>query len=262
MTIEDRLTSAIEICREAGHLALEKFRDRASLHVEAKGRQDWVSEADRGVEALIRERLAKAWPDDAVVGEEYEASDGQSGFTWVIDPIDGTTNFVQEIPAWCVVLACVQGPRIVAGVIHDPVHDETFSALDGGGAFLNGRPMSVAKETALDSGTVGVGYSNRIEASKTVPLIETLIGTGAMFHRNASGALSLAYVASGRLLGYVEQHMNAWDCLAGQLLIREAGGRVEDQDAQAMIEVGGRVIASAPKAYDALKDMAVKAWAD
>ncbi len=262
MQIEDRLTSAIEICAEAGRLALDKFRDRASLVVEAKGRQDWVSEADRGVEALIRERLAAAWPDDAVVGEEYAASEGRSGFTWVIDPIDGTTNFVQEIPAWCVVLACVHGADIVAGVIHDPVHDETFAARAGGGAFLNGRPMSVATDTTLDSGTVGVGYSNRVDAAKTVPLIETLIGTGAMFHRNASGALSLAYVASGRLLGYVEQHMNAWDCLAGQLLIREAGGRIEEQDAQAMIEDGGRVIASGPLAFDALRDMAVKVWSD
>ena len=110
------------------------------------------------------------------------------------------------------------------------------------------------------SGSVGVGYSNRVTAANVLPVIAAIIDHGAMYHRNASGALSLAYVAAGRLLGYVEEHMNAWDCLAGQLLVAEAGGRIEEQDADDMIREGGRVIASAPQVFDELINVADVAW--
>ena len=109
--------------------------------------------------------------------------------------------------------------------------------------------MKVASGTALESGTVSIGYSNRVEAAHVVPVIADLVARGALYHRNASGALSLAYVAAGRMLGYVEEHMNAWDCLAGQLMIEEAGGVIEDQDAGQMIREGGRVIAGTPDVF-------------
>ncbi|GGH37614.1 myo-inositol-1(or 4)-monophosphatase [Cribrihabitans marinus] len=258
--IEPRADHAVTLCRSVGHRASAWFRDREALVVDKKGAQDWVSEADRGVERLIREGLARDWPDDGVFGEEHDPTPGTSGFSWVIDPIDGTTNFVNGIPAWTVVLAGVRNGRTEIGIIHDPSNDETFVALRGAGARLNGQPISVADKVPLDSGTVAVGYSNRVEASNIVPVVAELVSRGAMFHRNASGALSLAYVAAGRLLGYLEEHMNAWDCLAGQLLIREAGGCVEDQDADAMIAHGGRVIAGTPAVFDELKAIAVSAW--
>lgn len=195
------------------------------------------------------------------MGEEHGRTPGTSGFDWVIDPIDGTTNFVNGIPVWTVVFAGVAHGRTKVGVIHDPNVHETFAAARDGGATLNGAPMQVASGVALNSGTVAVGYSNRIEARHVVPIVADLIARGAMFHRNASGALSLAFVAAGRLLGYVEQHMNAWDCLAGQLMIAEAGGCVEDQDAGAMIRQGGRVIAGTPDVFDPLREIAERAWA-
>ncbi|SHF26532.1 myo-inositol-1(or 4)-monophosphatase [Ruegeria intermedia] len=197
-----------------------------------------------------------------MVGEEHGRTPGTSGFDWVIDPIDGTTNFVNGIPVWTVVLAGVAEGRTQIGVIHDPNVHETFAAARGGGATLNGAPMRVASGVALNSGTVAVGYSNRIEARHVVSIVADLIARGAMVHRNASGALSLAYVAAGRLLGYVEEHMNAWDCLAGQLMIAEAGGCVEDQDADAIIRQGGRVIAGTPDVFDTLREIAERAWAD
>lgn len=251
---------AVNACLEAGDLALSFFRDRSNLTVDVKGAQDWVSEADKSVERFLRDRLAANWPDDGIVGEEFGTSAGSSGFQWVIDPIDGTTNFVNGLPTWTVVLACVSEAKTRIGVIHDPIVRETFVAVRDGGATLNGTPMSVAQGVPLESGTVAVGYSNRVEARSVVPLLESVIASGAMFHRNASGALSLAYVAAGRLLGYLEEHMNAWDCLAGQLLVREAGGRVEDQDADEMIASGGRVIVAAPDVFDRLKAMAEAAW--
>ncbi|MDU8911914.1 inositol monophosphatase family protein [Aestuariicoccus sp. MJ-SS9] len=256
----NRFEFALALSREAGRTAMGYFADRSTLVVDQKGTQDWVSEADRNVEAFVRARIAEAFPDDGIVGEEEAAKSGTSGFDWVIDPIDGTTNFVNGIPAWTIVLAGVAGGSTEFGVIHDPNVDETFAAMRGHGATLNGKPMHVADGVALASGTVAVGYSNRVEAKNVVPVISALIDRGAMYHRNASGALSLAYVAAGRLLGYVEEHMNAWDCLAGQLMIAEAGGRIEDQDAAAMIRDGGRVIAGTAEVFDTLVALCDAAW--
>ncbi|KIC43562.1 inositol monophosphatase [Ruegeria sp. ANG-S4] len=251
---------ATKVAEEAGALAIRYFANRDTLVVDAKGAQDWVSEADRNVETYVREKIIEAYPDDGIFGEEHAAKSGSSGFDWVIDPIDGTTNFVNGIPAWTIVLAVVSEGQTQIGVIHEPNVAETYVAIRGAGATLNGQPMQVASDVDMASGTVSVGYSNRIEASKVIPIISAIIERGAMYHRNASGALSLAYVAAGRLLGYVEEHMNAWDCLAGQLLIAEAGGVVEEQDANEMIRDGGRVIAGTPKIFDDLKAICEKAW--
>lgn len=251
---------AVKICQTAGQTALNYFKDRSSLIVDKKGNQDWVSEADRNVEILIREHLNAACPEDGIVGEEQAQQKGTSGFVWVIDPIDGTTNFVNGLPAWTIVLAGAFQGQTMVGVIHDPIHDETFVAVRGGGATLNGKPIQVADGVPLSSGTVAVGYSNRVAPENILPVVSALVAEGAMFHRNASGALSLAYVAAGRLLGYVEEHMNAWDCIAGQLLIEEAGGKVEAQDADAMIADGGRVVVGTPEVFEALQTMANDAW--
>ena len=258
--IARRFDFARALGREAGQLALRYFADRGSLAIDRKGAQDWVSDADRNVETFVREKIGAAFPDDGIVGEEQAAKPGSTAFDWVIDPIDGTTNFVNGIPSWTVVLAGVKGARTEFGVIHDPNVNETFAAMRGHGAHVNDLAMHVATGVPLSSGTVGVGYSNRVESRNVLGVISDLIDEGAMYHRNASGALSLAYVASGRLMGYVEEHMNAWDCLAGQLMIAEAGGRVEDQDASVMIRDGGRVIASAPEVFGRLVEICEAAW--
>ena len=251
---------ATDVCRSAGELGLSYFRDLENLVVDAKGAQDWVSEADKNVELFMREEIAKAWPDDGIYGEEHDDKTGTSGFDWVIDPIDGTTNFVNGIPAWTIVLAGVSKGRTHVGVIHEPNADETFVAVRGNGATMNGKPISVAKEVPFEAGTISIGYSNRIDARSVLPVIAAVLEQGAMFHRNGSGALSLAYVAAGRLLGYVEQHMNAWDCLAGQLLVSEAGGSVEEQDANSMIRDGGRVVVATPDVFETLKRICDEAW--
>lgn len=257
---DKRAEVATRIAEEAGRLAQEYFRKRDTLVVDKKGAQDWVSEADRNVEVFIRDRISEAYPDDGVVGEEHAPKPGTSGFDWVIDPIDGTTNFVNGIPAWTIVLAVVAEGQTQLGVIHDPNAGETFAAEKGAGATLNSAPIRVALDVELASGTVSVGYSNRVDAAHVVPVIAALVEKGALYHRNASGALSLAYVAAGRLLGYVEEHMNAWDCLAGQLMVAEAGGRIEDQDARDMIRVGGRVIVGTPSVFETLKEICDGAW--
>jgi myo-inositol-1(or 4)-monophosphatase len=243
---------------------MDYFRRLGGLEIEAKGHQDFVTEADREVELLIRARLAEAWPDDAIVGEEHAPKAGSTGVTWVIDPIDGTANFVSNMPFWCVVLAGVvtrtTGGETQIAVIHDPNHGETFVAQRGQGATLNGAPIRVREEAEIGDGTISVGSSRRSPPSQLAALLQSIVEAGGVFQRLGSGALGLAYTANGRYLGYSESYMNAWDCLAGQLLIEEAGGTVERQDADQMITQGGRVIAAPVSIFPTLERLTTAAF--
>ncbi len=260
MNVQDRAAKVAEIATDAGALALSYFTDQDRLRIEKKGHQDFVSQADKDVEIAVRAALSRAFPDDAIVGEEHAPTPGTSGFTWVIDPIDGTTNFINGIPAWTVVIAGVRGGRTEVGVIRDACHDETYVAALGHGTTLNGRPLRIDDDRGIADGTVGVGFSSRTDTSNVGRLVQAILAERGVFYRNASGALSLAYVAAGRLLGYAEDHMNAWDCLAGQLLVAEAGGGVETQDAADMIKRGGRVIVGTPKVFPDLVRMSDAAF--
>jgi myo-inositol-1(or 4)-monophosphatase len=258
--LEARLAFAIDTARSAGEAARDHFEAIEKLAIEKKGHQDLVSNADREVEQLVRRAIAGAFPDDGVIGEEYPPEAGRSGLTWVIDPIDGTANFVSGIPAWTVVLACCSADETLIGVIRDPSSGETFSAMSGAGAGLNGKPMQVAKTEGLHDGSVGVGYNSRVESKLVVDLVDRLTKEGGVFFRNASGALMLAYVAAGRLIGYSEPHMNAWDCVAGMLLIEEAGGCVWPVPMAEMLNAGGPVIAAAPPVYDRLAQISAESY--
>lgn len=136
MTTQDRYAIARRIAHEAGTLARDYFRNWQGLTVDAKGHQDFVSEADKEVELAVRRMLAEACPDDAILGEEGAPTPGSSGFTWVIDPIDGTANFINGIPQWCVILACVKDGEVVIGIIHDPMAEEMHHAVKGGRRLL------------------------------------------------------------------------------------------------------------------------------
>ena len=258
--IQSRLDFAKKLVEEAGKKALSFFHSINELEIQKKSIQDFVSNADIEVETFIREYLSETFPNDGIVGEEHENSEGNSGYTWVIDPIDGTTNFLTEIPSWCVVLACVHENETKLGAIFEPCHNELFWCAKGTGAFLNDEPINVSTSDSLSNGSTGVGMNSRTSSRMTVSFIQKLIERGGIFYRNASGALMLSYVASGRLIGYAEPHMNAWDCLAGQLLIKEAGGIIEFQDANKMLVEGGRVIASGPNVFDEILEIANKAY--
>ena len=260
--IATRLAFARSLVDTAGAEALSYFRSLETLEIEQKGHQDLVSDADRNVEILIREAISATYPGDGIIGEEFDNVASSSGFTWVIDPIDGTANFVHGIPAWTVVLACVHDGETRIGVIGDPIHKEVFSAAAGHGAFVGDKPIRVAQTEGFHDGSIAIGYSNRRDVMPIIRFCEALVAEGGIFIRNASGALSLAYVAAGRVNGYCEEHMNAWDCIAGQLLIREAGGRIEDQDIDEMLAEGGRVVAATPAIFDQMVQMADAAFSD
>lgn len=256
----DRHAAACRIATEAGKMALEYFRQWDRLTIDVKGHQDFVSEADRNVELAVRAALAQAFPDDGIVGEEGAPTPGSSGYTWVIDPIDGTTNFINGIPQWCVILACVHAGQTIIGVVHDPVHDEMHHATRGGGAFCNDKPIRCTPKTSLREGSVGVGYSGRTHIEGINHLVRACTDAGTVFWRNGSGGLSLAYVATGRILGYVEEHMNAWDFLAGHLIVSEAGGHVLPVNADDAIAHGGRVVVAGAGVFAAVSDLATAAY--
>ncbi|MEE9315467.1 MAG: inositol monophosphatase [Rhizobiaceae bacterium] len=260
LEIQARLEFAKLLAREAGEKALVYFRSIGDLVIESKGIQDMVSNADLEVETFIRERLLSTFPDDGLVGEEHGKVPSKSGYTWVIDPIDGTANFVSAIPAWCVILACVHEDKTKIAAIHEPCQDELFWGALGEGAFMNDTPLNVSNTSGLDVGNLGVGMNGRTATNLITKFIDMLVNRGGLFYRNASGGLMLSYVAAGRLIGYAEPHMNAWDCLAGQLLIAEAGGCIETQSADAMLVDGGRVVASGPTIFDELITMADEAF--
>lgn len=254
--MQERSSAAIDIARQGGALALSYFAEVASLKIVDKGTQDFVSEADQNVELHVRSLIAAQFPEDGIIGEEHAPKPSKSGYHWVIDPIDGTTNFINAIPAWTVVLALVKDDETRVGVIFDPIHEEMFHAVQGGQATLNGAQLRCPADAMMNRGSVGTGYCNRVSKAATVAMIGDILAMDGVFHRNASGALSLAYVAAGRLIGYLEEHMNAWDCIAGQLIIAEAGGRVEVQSAKQMIAQGGRVVAGSAGVFDDLVKIA------
>lgn len=255
-TTRQRKIWAVETARQAGAYALDLFRDLGALTVERKGAQDFVSNADRSVETLIRDAIARDWPEDGIVGEEYDPVPSRSGYVWVIDPIDGTTNYVNGIPAWTVVLALVHDDATAAGVIFDPCHNELFEAERGAGAFVNGRPMKISAAKSVADGSTGTGIAARSPLQQGARFISALFARGGMYYRNASGALMLAYVAAGRLIGYAEPHMYAWDCFAGLLMIEEAGGLIAPFDAQKSLNTGLKVIAGGPDVFDEINALA------
>ncbi|MGP1355855.1 inositol monophosphatase family protein [Roseicyclus sp.] len=249
--IAARAALASDLARRAGQIALDFYRNRASLEIETKqGELDLVSIADRAVEEMIRAEIARAFPDDAILGEEGGAAAGRSGLTWVIDPIDGTVPFLMGLPHWCVVIALVEGPETILGVIDVPVTGEHFAARAGHGVTLDGLRLTLDPARRIDQGLVAVGASNRSDPGPISGIIRRLMEAGSMYYRNGSGANMLACVAAGRLAGYVEPDMNPWDSVAGLLMIREAGGVTHPYPANARL---GLTMGAAPGVWDALE---------
>lgn len=223
--IARRAAVASDVARRAGALALDYFRRRDELIVESKaGALDPVSIADRAVEEMIRTELSAAFPEDAFLGEEGGGGVGDTGYTWVLDPIDGTVPFLAGLPHWCVVIALAEGPETHLGVIDVPVTGEHFTARKGHGAYLDGVRLRLDPARRMQDSMIAVGASDRGDAGAVAALIGAIMRAGSIYYRNGSGANMLACVAAGRLGAFVESHMNPWDSIAGLLMVAEAGG--------------------------------------
>ncbi len=257
---QDRFTFAKDLVKRAGEFAHEYFLRLDTLNIESKGHQDMVSEADRDTEIMVRDAIAASFPDDSIVGEEDEPKKGTSEYTWIIDPIDGTANFVSGIPQWCVIIACVRNHEKYIGVIYDPCADELFAAKKGEGATLNGEPIQVSSSASLSDGIIGLGFSSRGRNQAVKDAIDKLLDEGGIFFRNGSGGLMLSYAASGRLIGYIEEHMNSWDCMAGLLLVEEAGGICQEIDVNHAVMNGCKVVTAGPNVFGQTKALTDKCF--
>ena len=251
--LDDRLEAMTGIIRQAGHLALDFFRDRGSLAIEHKGQQDLVSLADRAVEDLIRAELAARFPEDGILGEEGGGEDVPR--TWVVDPIDGTFNFLKGIPLWGVAAAYVVEGRTMLGLTYDPVHDELFIARRGGGAFRNGQRIEVSGNRTVETSCLALAYSFRHPKATYVHLEEAALRQGFEHRRCDSTAVQLCWVADGRCDGLATLYCASWDVLAGLLLVEEAGGLATDFIAAHGLLGKGGVIACTPGLAPAIEEL-------
>lgn len=240
--IARRLEVAVELAREAGAIALGM---RATLGpVETKNPIDFCTAADHAVEEMLRARLTTAF-GDSLIGEEDGGEDSDS--VWVVDPIDGTANYIHGGPRWCISLAYLRAGRVELGVIHQPGEDRLFTARRGHGAFLNGKRLDVSHLSHGAAPLVEVGWSARRSLASYGAFLGRLTEAAYEFRRHGSGALGLADVAAGLNDAYVELHINAWDVLAGLILVQEAGGVTNDFLAGNGLAQGNLVLAATPE---------------
>lgn len=251
----------VEIARAAGDHAFAARRSlgagRRAAHDTKSSDVDPVTEFDRETEELVVERLRAARPDDSIVGEEGAAHTGSSGLEWHVDPIDGTVNFVYDLPGWCTSIAVLRDGQPLAGAIHAPSLGDTYSAALGAGATVNDEPIEVSGVSDLSTSLVATGFSYLVDRDRGAQAaqIAGLLPRVRDIRRIGSAALDLAAVASGRVDAYYEEHLNSWDVAAGVLLVREAGGVVTSYDGDPLdVRAPTGVVAAGPDLHATLLD--------
>jgi len=250
------LNIAVRAARRAGTLILRSQARMDTVKVDLKGRRDYVSTTDTEAEAAIIETLLKAYPGHEILAEESGRS-GSSDYVWIIDPLDGTTNYLHGYPHFAVSIALTVKGQTEVGLVYDPLRDELFTAVRGAGAQLNDRKLRVARGRDLDHSLLATGFPVRNES-----LIDPYLKTFATFLRRANGirrggcaCLDLAYVAAGRLDGYWEYALKPWDIAAGALIVQEAGGMVGAIDPAQDLLATGNVLAATTKIFDEMRGL-------
>jgi myo-inositol-1(or 4)-monophosphatase len=247
------LNIAVRAARRAGETIIRSLNRLDSLDVSSKGRNDFVTEVDRAAEREIIALIRKSHPDHAFLAEESGAT-GEGPVTWIIDPLDGTTNFLHGFPQFSVSIACRVRGRLEHAVVFDPLRQEIFAASRGRGAHLDNRRIRASKQRTLEGALIGTGFPYRENLrylDAYLGMLRTVMQTAAGVRRPGSAALDLAYVAAGRLDGFFEIGLGEWDTAAGTLLIEEAGGRIGTLTGGEYLQ-GGHVIAGSPRVYAAL----------
>lgn len=244
------LNIAVKAARRAGALINRASGDLDRIPVEDKSCNDFVTEVDRAAEAAIIEVLHEAYPKHAILAEESGRT-GASDFVWIIDPLDGTTNFLHGLPQFSVSIALAERGVLSQAVVYDPSRNELFTASRGAGAFLNDRRLRVSRRTRLKGALVGTGFPYRefSHLDTYLAIFRDLLSVTAGLRRPGSAALDLAYVAAGRYDGFFEFGLKAWDIAAGALLITEAGGLVGDLEGESRHLESGHVLAGNPKVF-------------
>ena len=241
------LNIAIRAARRAGNVIAKNYERRDDIQTSKKGINDYVTSVDKAAEAEIIEIIQKSYPDHTIISEELGALEGKdSDIQWVIDPLDGTTNFVKGLPHFSVSIAIRVKNRTEVGVVYDPIRNELFTAVRGEGAKLNEVRLRVDSQNELNGAILATGFP--FKQPNLMPtqfaIMNNLIDEAADFRRTGSAALDLCYVASGRVDGYFEMGLKPWDCAAGDLIVREAGGLVCDFNAGHGYLRSGNIVAA------------------
>jgi len=248
MHYQDRLDAAVAAAQKAGEYLLSQ----PSFTVSHKQSNDYVTDCDRGSEQLIREMLLSAFPEDGFLGEENGEQAGKAG-RWIVDPIDGTTNFICDLPLYTISIAYEEAGEIVVGCVYCPRLDEMYTAVKGGGAFLNGKPIHVSSETVLRDAIVAMAFAHRNDekGARIIRLLPRMRRNFSDMRRLGSAALDLCFTACGRFEAYVELDLNLYDIAAGVLIVQEAGGKVTGWpgDSDSPLKTGN-VIASCPQLWE------------
>ncbi len=252
------VNTAVDAARKAGRLIMRSFDNLETLQISAKSQNEFVTQVDHASENLIIETLRKAYPDHAFYGEESGRS-GQANMIWIIDPLDGTTNFIHGFPQFSISIAAVYKGKPEHGVIYDPLKDELFTASRGQGAQLNHKRIRVSERHQINEALLGTGfpYDDMRFLEAYLNLFKTICPLAAGIRRAGSAALDLAYVAAGRLDGFWECNLKPWDVAAGSLLIKEAGGLCTDFASQHLdfSLAAHHILAGNPKLHQGLKEL-------
>jgi myo-inositol-1(or 4)-monophosphatase len=247
------LNIGVRAARRAGDSIVRSLPRLDSIKIDSKGRNDFVTDVDRKAEAEIIATVRKSYPEHAFFGEETGRS-GDSEFVWIIDPLDGTTNFLHGFPTFCVSIAVQHKSRLQHAIVYDPMRQELFTASRGDGAQLEGRKIRVSAQKTLEGSLISTGFPFRADATYVddyLAILKAIMGVAAGVRRPGSAALDLAYVAAGRTDGFWEFGLSPWDTAAGALLVQEAGGRV-GTPAGDEYALGKNIVAGNPKVYEAL----------
>ena len=244
------LTAAVKAARRAGSIINRAARDIDALSITRKRHNDFVTEVDRSAEQAIIEVLQRSYPDHAILAEE-SGSQGSSEYTWIIDPLDGTTNFIHGFPQYGVSIALRHKSLLTQAVVYDPAKNELFTASRGHGAFLNDRRIRVSRRVHFRDALIGTGFPFRDYSGldEYLAMFREVTSKTAGVRRAGAAALDLAYVAAGRLDGFWETGLSPWDMAAGALLIQEAGGLVADLEGESDYLQSGRIVAGNPKIF-------------
>ena len=248
------INTAVKAARRAASIINRASFEVDQLRIDRKGHNDFVTEVDKAAENAIIEVLKRAYPDHAILGEESSASANlhdENENVWIIDPLDGTTNFIHGFPQYAISIALQHRDQITQAVIYDPTRNELFTASKGAGAFLNDKRIRVAKRDKLADALIGTGfpYSDLSALDEYVKMFHLMTQKSAGLRRPGSAALDLAYVAAGRLDGFFEKNLKPWDVAAGALLVSEAGGIIANFSGDADYLYKGDVIAGSPKIF-------------
>ena len=245
MTLAARLALGHRLIAEAGEIVTKAYAG-ADLGATSKGPGDLVTATDFAVEGMLREAFAAAFPDDAIFGEELGGLPAATGFTWLVDPVDGTVNFARRLGYFCISLALLRDRLPVAAWILDPLHEELFYAGPDRVAELNGERIACAPTARMEDAVIGLGFSRRHDPRLHGEMANAIVGAGAEHRRLGAGALCLAHVAAGRLEAYLEPHMNPWDAVGGLYLAACAGAVTGDYIGMDGLSHGAPVYAAAP----------------